>query len=60
MNSGILKSVLFAVSLAAGAAHAENTIQVANESGRSVAQFRIGDSSCVLKDDQIFCTPLSR
>lgn len=60
MTTGILKSVLFAVLLATGTARAENTIQVANESGRPVAQFRIGDSSCVLKDDQIFCTPLSR
>jgi hypothetical protein len=60
MTTGVLKSVLFVVFLAAGAARAENTIHVVNESGRPVAQFRIGDSSCVLKDDQIFCTPLSR
>jgi hypothetical protein len=29
---------------------------VVNELGKPVAQFKIGDSRCVLKDDQVRCT----
>jgi hypothetical protein len=60
MTTGILKTLLFVAVLATGAARAENAISVDNESGRPIAQFRIGDSSCVLKDDQIVCTPIGR
>jgi hypothetical protein len=60
MSTRILHSLAIAALLAYGIAHAENTIQVVNEHGTSVAQFKIGDSRCVLKDDQIRCTPVNR
>jgi hypothetical protein len=54
----ILKSLLIAALLLSGYAHAaDGTIQVAREQGNPVAQFKVGDSRCVLKDDQIHCTP---
>ena len=60
MIAKISKSLLIAVLLAAGAAHADGAIQVVNELGKPVAQFIVGDSHCVLKDDQIRCTPVNR
>jgi hypothetical protein len=30
------------------------------EQGKQVAQFKVGDSRCVLKDDQIRCVPLGK
>ena len=35
-------------------------IQIAMEEGKAVAQFKVGDSRCVLKNDQIRCTPVSK
>jgi len=35
---------------------AESNIQVAMEDGKTRAQFSVGDSRCVLVDDQIRCT----
>ena len=53
----ILKSLLMAALLAATSAQAtDNTIQVAMEDGKTVAQFKIGDSNCELIDGQIRCT----
>lgn len=60
MKAAIWKALVIAALLAAGLARAEGAIQVANEYGRTVAQFQIGDSHCVLKDDQIRCTPAKR
>jgi hypothetical protein len=40
----------------ASAAAADPTITVAAQDGKTIAQFTIGDSNCVLKDDQIQCT----
>jgi serine/threonine protein phosphatase PrpC len=55
------KSLLLAAALfAAGANAAGNTITVAAQDGKTVAQFTLGDSSCVLKDDQIQCTPTAK
>jgi NAD(P)-dependent dehydrogenase (short-subunit alcohol dehydrogenase family) len=47
-----------AFSLAASsAAYAQETpIQIALEDGRTVVQFKVGDSRCVLQNDQIRCT----
>jgi hypothetical protein len=57
----ILKSLLIAALLASATAYADQSpIQIAMEDGKSVAQFKVGDSSCVLKDDQIRCTPVSK
>jgi hypothetical protein len=53
-----LKRLLIAVLLAAGAANAadQSPIQVAMEDGKTIAQFKIGDSNCRLTDGQIHCT----
>ena len=52
-----LKRLLIAVLLAAGAANAadQSPIQVAMEDGKTIAQFKIGDSNCRLTDGQIRC-----
>ena len=56
-----LGNLLIAACLACGPAHAaDNTIQVATEQGKPVAQFKVGDSRCVLIDDQVRCTPVSK
>jgi hypothetical protein len=56
-----LKSILIAALLLSGAANAAgNMIVVGAEDGRTIAQFTLGDSNCVLKDDQIQCTPRRR
>jgi hypothetical protein len=60
-TSQILKSLLIAALLACTAAHAtEQPIVVALEQGKPVASFKLGDSSCVLKDDRIRCTPANK
>jgi hypothetical protein len=56
MTTQIIKCLLIAALLSFGAARAEGTVQVVNELGKPVAQFKIGDSRCVLKDDQVRCT----
>jgi hypothetical protein len=38
----------------------DNAIRVSNEQGGPVAQFKVGDSRCVLKDDQVRCVPISK
>ncbi len=49
---------LLAASCAASAQ--ETPIQVAMEDGKTTAQFNIGDSRCLLVEDQIRCTPVGR
>ena len=39
---------------------AETPIQVAMEEGKTIAQFKVGDSCCVLVDDRVCCTPVAR
>jgi hypothetical protein len=57
----ILTSLLMAALLIAGAARAaETTIQVERDRGTPVASFKIGDAHCVLRDDQVHCTPVRR
>jgi hypothetical protein len=57
----LLKSLLIAALLASGVAHAaDNSIVIAMEEGKQVASFKVGDSSCVLKDDQVRCAPLNK
>jgi hypothetical protein len=55
----IIKSLLIAALLSSAFAHGaeQSTIVIALEEGNQVAQFKVGDSSCVLKDDQIRCAP---
>jgi len=57
----LLKSWLVAVLLASVTAHAaDQSIVIALEDGKQVASFKIADSHCVLKDDQIRCTPVNK
>jgi NAD(P)-dependent dehydrogenase (short-subunit alcohol dehydrogenase family) len=54
-----LRDVVIAALLAGScAAYAtrETPIQVAMEDGKTTAQFTVGDSRCVLVDDEIRCT----
>lgn len=61
INAGIVKGLLFAVLLVSASAQAaDKPIQVDREHGEPVAQFKIGDSNCVLKDDAIRCTPVRK
>jgi len=59
MTTITLKSLLIAALLSAAAnVHAaDDVIQMAFEDGKTIAQFKIGDSRCVLVDGQIRCTP---
>lgn len=63
MKAKTLTSLLLAIALAGSAAAVSAVappIQVTVEDGKSVAQFKIGDSRCVLVDDQILCTPVRK
>jgi hypothetical protein len=61
INANILRSLLLAALLAsASVGAADKTIQVDRERGEPVAQFKVGDSQCVLKDDAIRCTPVKK
>ena len=56
-----LLSLLVAALLCSVTAHAaEQTIVIALEKGKQAASFKLGKSSCVLKDDQIHCVPVSK
>ncbi len=58
MNAKTLTQLLLAIVLAGSAAvyAVERPIHVAIEDGKSVAEFKIGDSRCALVDDQTRCT----
>jgi len=59
--TNLLRSLLIATLLIYGSAHAaDGVIHVVRDQGGPVAQFKIGDSQCVLKNDQIRCTPPSK
>ncbi len=62
MTTKTLTSLLIGALLAAAAsAHAdESRIQVAMEEGKTRAQFSVGDSRCVLVDDQVRCTRIAK
>jgi hypothetical protein len=62
MTTKTLTKLLIAALLAgSAAAYAQETpIQVAMEDGKPSAQFDVGDSRCVLKNDQIRCTPVTK
>jgi hypothetical protein len=60
-TTNLLTSLLIAALLASVTAHAaDQTIVIALEEGKQVASFKVGDSSCVLKDDQIRCAPVNK
>jgi len=53
----ILKRLLVAALVSSASAHAaDGSIRVAMEEGKTIAQFKIGDSNCTLIDGQIRCT----
>jgi len=55
--------LLLSAAVVAGAAAAyasESPIQIVLEEGKTVAQFKIGDTRCVLIDNQIRCTPANK
>lgn len=57
----VLKGLLIAALLVSAVAQAgDNAIRVSDEAGQRVARFTVGDSRCVLKDDQVRCTPVSK
>jgi len=57
----ILKSLLIAALLSSAAAQAaDSAIVIALEDGKPVATFKVADSRCVLKDDEIRCTPVNK
>jgi hypothetical protein len=62
MTTKTLTSLLIGALLAAAAsAYAdESPIQVAMEDGKTRAQFTVGDSRCVLVDDQIRCSRIAK
>lgn len=55
------KLMIAALLAGSAAAYADETpIQIAMEDGKTTAQFKMGDSRCVLKNDQIRCTPVTK
>ena len=61
MTTKLLTSLLMVALFASSAAFAaDSAIQVSMVEGKQQAQFKVGDARCVLVDDQIRCTPISR
>jgi hypothetical protein len=61
MTRTLAKLIVAALLAGSAAAHADETlIQVAVEDGKPTAQFKMGDSRCVLKNDQIRCAPVPK
>jgi serine/threonine protein phosphatase PrpC len=62
MTTKTLTTLLIAALLAgSAAAYADETpIQMAMEDGKTVVQFKVGDSRCLLVDDQIRCTRVGK
>jgi len=53
----ILNSLLIAALLGCASAHADSdSIRVATQVGKTIAQFKIGDTDCRFVDGQIRCT----
>ena len=58
MTAKILQAVLIGTLLSASAAFADSTIEVSVVAGKQQATFSIGDTKCVLVDEQIKCMPV--
>jgi serine/threonine protein phosphatase PrpC len=57
----MLNGIVLVALLTSGVARAgDNAIRVSDEQGSPVAQFKVGDSRCMLKDDQVRCVPISK
>ena len=60
-TTNLIKSLAIAALFVSVTAHAaDSNIVIALENGKQTASFKVGDSSCVLKDDQIRCTPVGK
>jgi hypothetical protein len=60
-TSRVLFNLLMTALLLSGAARAaDRTITVVAEQGRTVAEFKVGDSQCVLDNDRLSCTPIGK
>ena len=60
-TTNLIKSLAIAAVFVSVTAHAaDSNIVIALENGKQTASFKVGDSSCVLKDDQIRCTPVGK
>jgi hypothetical protein len=60
-TANLIKSLMIAATFAAVTAQAaDSTIVIAMEEGRQVATFSVGNANCVLKDDQVRCTPVGK
>ena len=57
--STLMIAALLASSCAAYGSQ-ETQIQVAIKDGKTTAQFKVGDSRCLLVDDEIRCTPVGK
>ena len=61
MTKTLIKLLVAAVLAGSAAAYADEApIQVAMEEGKTIAQFKVGDSRCILIDDQVRCTPVAK
>jgi hypothetical protein len=62
MTTKTLTSLLIGALMAAAASAYgdESSIRVAMEDGKTRAQFSVGDSTCVLVDDQVRCTRVAK
>jgi len=58
MTTKILQSLLIGALLSASAAFADSSIQISNVNGKQQANFSLGDSSCVLINETIRCSPV--
>ena len=60
-TTNLIKSLVIAALFACVSAHAADTsIVIAQEDGAQTAAFKLNGSACVLKNDQIRCSPASK
>jgi hypothetical protein len=57
MTNTLTKLLIAALLASSAATYADQApIQVAMEEGKTIVQFKVGDSRCMLIDDQVRCT----
>jgi hypothetical protein len=60
-TNAFLTGTLVAAVFVSGQARAgDGRINVVTEKGKTVAEFKVGDSHCVLKDDRLSCVPVRK
>ena len=61
LRNALLRVAIAAFLAGSCSAYAQETpIQVAIKDGQTIAQFRVGDSRCLLVNDEIRCTPVGK